>query len=298
MALKRTNPAPSRQSATASVSQAVLAAEATDPVVGKAKRGVSKASGEVVAVPKTPGAQKDAPPPVAAKAKPRARRAAAPTAKVPAVAATIAGDAEAPVAAMMAPEAPKSRRRSAKKAEQPVATVAAPPAETASPSAEVVASTPVAVVASVPVDVVASAPAEVVASEAVLEGVVGSGSTAADDAVLQVAVVASPVEPEAPPTVRTVADALVAAAGAASTTAAGPGLARATHGHAPLASLAFRNAQPSGRGSSMLSRDDRHRMIQSIAYGYAERAGFSNDPFQDWLAAERDVDRMFQRAAG
>ncbi|WP_437731855.1 DUF2934 domain-containing protein [Sorangium sp. So ce1335] len=46
-----------------------------------------------------------------------------------------------------------------------------------------------------------------------------------------------------------------------------------------------------------LSREERHRLIAKVAYGYAERAGFRNNPVDDWLNAEREVDARLERLA-
>ncbi|XYH95642.1 DUF2934 domain-containing protein [Sorangium sp. So ce1128] len=46
-----------------------------------------------------------------------------------------------------------------------------------------------------------------------------------------------------------------------------------------------------------LSREERHRLIAKVAYGYAERAGFRNNPVDDWLNAEREVDARIDRLA-
>ncbi len=46
-----------------------------------------------------------------------------------------------------------------------------------------------------------------------------------------------------------------------------------------------------------LSGEERHRLIAKIAYGFAERAGFANDPVVNWLAAEREVDALLSRLA-
>ncbi|WP_437935752.1 DUF2934 domain-containing protein [Sorangium sp. So ce341] len=46
-----------------------------------------------------------------------------------------------------------------------------------------------------------------------------------------------------------------------------------------------------------LSREERHRLIAKVAYGYAERAGFRNNPVEDWLNAEREVDARIERLA-
>ncbi|WP_437620416.1 DUF2934 domain-containing protein [Sorangium sp. So ce1151] len=48
---------------------------------------------------------------------------------------------------------------------------------------------------------------------------------------------------------------------------------------------------------SRLSREERHRLIAKVAYGYAERAGFRNNPVDDWLNAEREVDARIDRLA-
>ncbi|XXX74614.1 DUF2934 domain-containing protein [Sorangium sp. So ce134] len=45
------------------------------------------------------------------------------------------------------------------------------------------------------------------------------------------------------------------------------------------------------------SREERHRLIAKVAYGYAERAGFRNNPVDDWLNAEREVDARIERLA-
>ncbi|WP_438024041.1 DUF2934 domain-containing protein [Sorangium sp. So ce233] len=45
------------------------------------------------------------------------------------------------------------------------------------------------------------------------------------------------------------------------------------------------------------SHDERHRLIAKVAYGYAERAGFRNNPVDDWLNAEREVDARLERLA-
>ncbi|WP_437587495.1 DUF2934 domain-containing protein [Sorangium sp. So ce1000] len=46
-----------------------------------------------------------------------------------------------------------------------------------------------------------------------------------------------------------------------------------------------------------VSREERHRLIANVAYGYAERAGFRNNPVEDWLNAEREVDARIERLA-
>ncbi|WP_437544555.1 DUF2934 domain-containing protein [Sorangium sp. So ce367] len=46
-----------------------------------------------------------------------------------------------------------------------------------------------------------------------------------------------------------------------------------------------------------LSREERHGLIAKVAYGYAERAGFRNNPVEDWLNAEREVDARLERLA-
>ncbi|AUX46648.1 hypothetical protein SOCE26_081540 [Sorangium cellulosum] len=46
-----------------------------------------------------------------------------------------------------------------------------------------------------------------------------------------------------------------------------------------------------------LSREERHRLIAKVAYGYAERAGFRTNPVEDWLNAEREVDARLERLA-
>lgn len=54
---------------------------------------------------------------------------------------------------------------------------------------------------------------------------------------------------------------------------------------------------PKARLSTPVSHEERHRMIASVAYGYAERAGFRNNPMDDWLMAEREVDARLERLA-
>jgi hypothetical protein len=39
-------------------------------------------------------------------------------------------------------------------------------------------------------------------------------------------------------------------------------------------------------------------MISQLAYGHAERAGFTTDPVTDWLLAEREIDAQIALAAG
>jgi hypothetical protein len=46
-----------------------------------------------------------------------------------------------------------------------------------------------------------------------------------------------------------------------------------------------------------VSNEERHRMIAKVAYGFAERANFANDPVVNWLAAEREVDALLSRMA-
>jgi Protein of unknown function (DUF2934) len=46
-----------------------------------------------------------------------------------------------------------------------------------------------------------------------------------------------------------------------------------------------------------ISHDERHRLIAKVAYGYAEKAGFRNNPVEDWLTAEREVDAMLRLAS-
>ncbi|WP_437793928.1 DUF2934 domain-containing protein [Sorangium sp. So ce693] len=46
-----------------------------------------------------------------------------------------------------------------------------------------------------------------------------------------------------------------------------------------------------------VSREERHGLIAKVAYGYAERAGFRNNPVEDWLNAEREVDARLERLA-
>jgi len=42
-----------------------------------------------------------------------------------------------------------------------------------------------------------------------------------------------------------------------------------------------------------VSPDERHRMIEQVAYFRAQQRGFnSGDPVEDWLAAEREINRM------
>ncbi|APR86908.1 hypothetical protein A7982_12257 [Minicystis rosea] len=46
-----------------------------------------------------------------------------------------------------------------------------------------------------------------------------------------------------------------------------------------------------------ITSDERHRMIAKAAYRHAERAGFTSDPLQNWLLAEREVDAQLARLA-
>ncbi|WP_437672688.1 DUF2934 domain-containing protein [Sorangium sp. So ce131] len=60
------------------------------------------------------------------------------------------------------------------------------------------------------------------------------------------------------------------------------------------------DARPAREGAPRiggLSREERHRLIAKVAYGYAERAGFRNNPVEDWLNAEREVDARIERLA-
>jgi len=50
-------------------------------------------------------------------------------------------------------------------------------------------------------------------------------------------------------------------------------------------------------GAPLITGEQRHRMIARAAYGRAERAGFKVDPFQSWLAAEREIDAELARLA-
>jgi len=54
---------------------------------------------------------------------------------------------------------------------------------------------------------------------------------------------------------------------------------------------------PSEEARPSLSSEERHRIIAQIAYAHAERAGFQNDPLQNWLLAEREVDADLARIA-
>ena len=38
--------------------------------------------------------------------------------------------------------------------------------------------------------------------------------------------------------------------------------------------------------------EERRRMIARLAFSIAERASFQSDPFNDWVTAEREVDRQ------
>ena len=46
-----------------------------------------------------------------------------------------------------------------------------------------------------------------------------------------------------------------------------------------------------------ITSDERHRMIAKAAYRHAERAGFTSDPLQNWLLAEREIDAQLARLA-
>ncbi|WP_437925421.1 DUF2934 domain-containing protein [Sorangium sp. So ce291] len=69
----------------------------------------------------------------------------------------------------------------------------------------------------------------------------------------------------------------------------------------PAASLAAERARTAAPklapSPPRLSREERHRLIAKVAYGYAERAGFRNNPVEDWLNAEREVDARIDRLA-
>lgn len=54
-------------------------------------------------------------------------------------------------------------------------------------------------------------------------------------------------------------------------------------------------AAPAPAEAAPITREQRHRMIASLAYGCAERAGFAVDPLQSWLAAERAIDAELAR---
>ena len=55
-------------------------------------------------------------------------------------------------------------------------------------------------------------------------------------------------------------------------------------------------AKPAPSTAEPGSADERWRMIAEEAYLRAERRGFSHgDPIDDWLAAEREVDKRLRR---
>lgn len=54
---------------------------------------------------------------------------------------------------------------------------------------------------------------------------------------------------------------------------------------------------PKGAAPRKITGEERHQMIAKAAYGYAERAGFTSDPLQNWLAAEREIDAQLARMA-
>jgi hypothetical protein len=55
----------------------------------------------------------------------------------------------------------------------------------------------------------------------------------------------------------------------------------------------FRRQPEAGGDAAVISNDRRRRLIELTAYCKAERRGFvGGDPEQDWLEAEREVDRL------
>lgn len=56
-------------------------------------------------------------------------------------------------------------------------------------------------------------------------------------------------------------------------------------------------SSPSSPSSLRFTNEDRHRMIAKTAYGYAEKGGFRNNPVEDWLMAEREVEAKLQQLA-
>jgi hypothetical protein len=55
----------------------------------------------------------------------------------------------------------------------------------------------------------------------------------------------------------------------------------------------FKDARVQSNPCSAVSTEERHRMIAEAAYFRAERRGFrGGDSFQDWLAAEAEIDNL------
>ncbi|WP_437525024.1 DUF2934 domain-containing protein [Sorangium sp. So ce726] len=65
----------------------------------------------------------------------------------------------------------------------------------------------------------------------------------------------------------------------------------------PAAQRASADAPKAAPPRPRVSREERHGLIAKVAYGYAERAGFRNNPVEDWLNAEREVDARIERLA-
>jgi hypothetical protein len=63
----------------------------------------------------------------------------------------------------------------------------------------------------------------------------------------------------------------------------------------PIAERAEPVAAPLPR---RITREERHHLIARLAYGHAERTGFTTDPIANWLLAEREVDAQITLAAG
>jgi len=62
--------------------------------------------------------------------------------------------------------------------------------------------------------------------------------------------------------------------------------------HGVVAPSAGKPATETGNGQAVVSREERHQMIEIAAYYRAEQRGFSGGSAeQDWLEAEAEIDR-------
>lgn len=51
---------------------------------------------------------------------------------------------------------------------------------------------------------------------------------------------------------------------------------------------------PRSAGPLQVTPEERRKMIEEAAYYRAEKAGFTGDPLEHWLAAEKEVDAMLK----
>ena len=61
---------------------------------------------------------------------------------------------------------------------------------------------------------------------------------------------------------------------------------------APVALKPASVAPPAPAATAKFTDEERRRMIARLAFSIAERASFQTDPFNDWVTAEREVDRQ------